>query len=35
MTGFAAVQMARMRGANVIATAGDTFAGRFRDLGAR
>jgi NADPH:quinone reductase-like Zn-dependent oxidoreductase len=35
MTGFAAVQMALMRGANVIATAGDTFAGRLRDLGAK
>ena len=27
--------MALMRGANVIATAGDTFAGRLRDLGAK
>jgi NADPH:quinone reductase-like Zn-dependent oxidoreductase len=35
MTGFAAVQMALMRGANVIATAGETFAGRLRDLGAK
>lgn len=34
MVGFAAVQMARMRGARVIATAGPTFAGRLRDLGA-
>ncbi len=34
MVGFAAVQMALMRGARVIATAGDTFAGRLRDLGA-
>ena len=32
--GFAAVQMALMRGARVIATAGDTFAGRLRALGA-
>jgi NADPH:quinone reductase-like Zn-dependent oxidoreductase len=35
MTGFAAVQMARMRGAHMIATAGETFAGRLRDLGAK
>ena len=35
MTGFAAVQMARMRGARVIATAGETFAGRLRDFGAK
>ncbi len=35
MTGFAAVQMALMRGARVIATAGETFAGRLRDLGAK
>ena len=34
MTGFAAVQMARMRGVRVIATAGETFAGRLRALGA-
>ena len=34
MVGFAAVQIALMRGARVIATAGDTFAGRLRDLGA-
>ncbi len=34
MMGFAAVQMALMRGARVIATAGDTFAGRLRALGA-
>ena len=33
MVGFAAVQMALMRGAHVIATAGDTFASRLRDLG--
>ena len=32
--GFAAVQMAVMRGARVIAAAGDTFAGRLRALGA-
>ena len=32
--GFAAVQMALMRGARVIAAAGDTFAGRLRMLGA-
>ena len=34
MIGFAAVQMALMRGAWVIAVAGDTFAGRLRALGA-
>lgn len=34
MVGFAAVQVARMRGARVIATAGDTFAERLRSLGA-
>lgn len=34
MVGFAAVQIALLRGARVIATAGDTFAGRLRDLGA-
>jgi len=34
MMGFAAVQMALMRGAHVIATAGDTFAERLRVLGA-
>ena len=34
MVGFAAVQIALMRGARVIATAGETFAGRLRDLGA-
>ena len=32
--GFAAVQMGLMRGARVIATAGDTFAERLRSLGA-
>ena len=35
MMGFAAVQVALLRGAHVIATAGDTFAGRLRDLGAK
>ena len=35
MVGFAAVQIALMRGAQVIATAGETFAGRLRDLGAK
>ena len=35
MTGFAAVQIALLRGANVITTAGETFAGRLRDLGAK
>ncbi len=35
MTGFAAVQMALMRGTRVIATAGETFSGRLRDLGAQ
>ena len=34
MIGFAAVQMALMRGTRVIASAGDTFAGRLRALGA-
>jgi len=34
MMGFAAVQMALMAGARVIATAGDTFAGQLRTLGA-
>jgi NADPH:quinone reductase-like Zn-dependent oxidoreductase len=33
--GFAAVQMALRRGANVIATAGDTLAGKLRALGAK
>lgn len=32
--GYAAVQIARIRGARVIATAGDTYAQRLRDLGA-
>ena len=32
--GFAAVQIALIRGARVIATSGDTFADRLRDLGA-
>ncbi len=35
MTGFAAVQVALLRGAHVIATAGETYAGRLRDLGAK
>jgi NADPH:quinone reductase-like Zn-dependent oxidoreductase len=35
MMGFAAVQVALMRGARVIATAGETFAGPLRDLGAK
>jgi NADPH:quinone reductase-like Zn-dependent oxidoreductase len=34
MVGFAAVQVALLRGARVIATAGETFAGRLRALGA-
>ena len=34
MIGFAAAQMARLRGARVIAAAGDTFAGQLRALGA-
>ena len=34
MVGFAAVQMARMRGVRVIATAGNTFADRLRGFGA-
>jgi NADPH:quinone reductase-like Zn-dependent oxidoreductase len=34
MVGFAAVQIALLRGARVIATAGETFAGRLRTLGA-
>ena len=34
MIGLAAVQMALMRGARVIAVAGETFAGRLRALGA-
>ena len=32
--GFAAVQLARMRGARVVATAGETYAGRLREFGA-
>lgn len=35
MTGFAAVQIALLRGAHVIASAGETFAGRLRKLGAK
>ncbi len=35
MVGFAAVQIALMRGAQVIATAGETFAVRLRGLGAK
>jgi len=35
MTGFAAVQIALLRGAHVIASAGETFAGRLRELGAK
>jgi NADPH:quinone reductase-like Zn-dependent oxidoreductase len=35
MTGFAAVQIALLRGAHVIASAGETFADRLRALGAR
>jgi NADPH:quinone reductase-like Zn-dependent oxidoreductase len=34
MVGFAAVQMAILHGARVIATAGDTFAGQLREMGA-
>ena len=34
MIGFAAVQMARLRGARVIAAAGNTFAGQLRAFGA-
>ncbi len=34
MIGFAAVQIARLRGARVIAAAGDTFSGQLRALGA-
>ena len=34
MIGFAAVQMARLRGARVIAAAGETFAGQLRAFGA-
>jgi NADPH:quinone reductase-like Zn-dependent oxidoreductase len=35
MTGFAAVQIALLRGAHVVASAGETFAARLRDLGAK
>jgi NADPH:quinone reductase-like Zn-dependent oxidoreductase len=35
MTGFAAVQIALLRGAHVIATAGETFADRLSELGAK
>jgi NADPH:quinone reductase-like Zn-dependent oxidoreductase len=35
MTGFAAVQIALMRGAHVIASAGETFADQLRELGAK
>jgi NADPH:quinone reductase-like Zn-dependent oxidoreductase len=35
MTGFAAAQIALLRGAHVIASAGETFAGRLRELGAK
>jgi NADPH:quinone reductase-like Zn-dependent oxidoreductase len=35
MTGFAAVQIALLRGAHVIVSAGETFAGRLRELGAK
>lgn len=35
MMGFTAVQLALMRGARVIATAGETYAGRLRALGAK
>ena len=35
MTGFAAVQIALLRGAHVIASAGETFADRLRELGAK
>ncbi len=35
MMGFAAVQMALLRGARVIATAGETYADRLRAMGAR
>ena len=35
MTGFAAVQIALLRGAHVIASAGETYAGRLRELGAK
>ncbi len=35
MTGFAAVQIALLRGAHVIASAGETFAERLREIGAK
>jgi NADPH:quinone reductase-like Zn-dependent oxidoreductase len=35
MTGFAAVQIALLRGVDVIASAGETFAARLRELGAK
>ncbi|MGD0435035.1 MAG: NADP-dependent oxidoreductase [Bryobacteraceae bacterium] len=35
MTGFAAVQIALLRGAHVIASAGETFADRLREIGAK
>lgn len=35
MVGFSAVQIALMRGVHVIATAGETYADRLRDLGAK
>ncbi|NYF80600.1 alcohol dehydrogenase catalytic domain-containing protein [Granulicella arctica] len=35
MTGFAAVQIALLRGVRVIASAGETFANRLRELGAK
>ncbi|WP_446742080.1 NADP-dependent oxidoreductase [Silvibacterium acidisoli] len=35
MTGFAAVQIALLRGVHVIASAGETFADRLRELGAK
>lgn len=35
MTGFAAVQIALLRGVHVIASVGDTFAGRLGELGAK
>ena len=35
MTGFAAAQIALLRGAHVIASAGETFADHLRSLGAK
>lgn len=35
MTGFAAVQIALLRGAHVVTSAGETFAGRLAELGAK